>query len=103
MKFTPLILSLGSINTQLLVHDKSSSTSQLIKGKLSYLQKLLRYFSRIASSVFENGNGGCGGSFASLKFPVSKGLTDIFSLIIVLHLNGLPSDELSSTSSISFQ
>ena len=55
MKFTPVMLSSSSKNTQFLEHLKSSSVLQLIKGKSTDLQILLRYLSRIATSVFKGG------------------------------------------------
>ena len=39
---------------QFLVHDKSSPTSQLIKGKLTDLQKLRRYSIGIVTFTFNN-------------------------------------------------
>ena len=41
------------------VHDKSSSTSQLIAGKSRDLQKSLRYFSGIVTFTFKVGTRGC--------------------------------------------
>ena len=55
------MLLLCSINTQSSVHDKSSTTSQLIISISSDLQKLLRYLSGIVTSTFKTGTGGCGG------------------------------------------
>ena len=52
MRFTLYILLLASINTECFVHNKSISTSQLIKGKSSDLQKLLRHFNGIVTSTF---------------------------------------------------
>ena len=49
-----------SINTQSFVHDKSSSTLQLLKGKWRKLQKLLRYLSGIVTSTFKVGTHSCG-------------------------------------------
>ena len=61
MKFTTVIFLLASINTKSFVHEKSNSTSQLIKGKSTALQKLLRYFSGIVTSTFKVDTGGCDG------------------------------------------
>ena len=59
------MLILCSTNTQSFAHDKSSSTSQLIKGKLSDLQKLLRYLNEIVTSMLNVGICGCAGQLAS--------------------------------------
>ena len=59
------MLLLCSTNTQSFAHDKSSSTSQLIKGKLSDLQKLLRYLNEIVTSMFNVGTCGCAGQLTS--------------------------------------
>ena len=42
----------------LLFHDKSSSISQLIKGKSRDLQKVVRYLSKIITSMFKGVTGG---------------------------------------------
>ena len=47
-------------DTQFFVHNKSSSTSQLIKGKSSDLKNLLRYLSGMVVSLFQGCIGGCG-------------------------------------------
>ena len=60
IKPTPVIWSSSAINTQFLYHFKSRST-HFIKNKSRDLQKLLRYLSRIVTSVFNGGTGGCGG------------------------------------------
>ena len=78
IKFTTVILLFCSINTQSFVHDKSSSNSQFINGKSTYLQKLLRYLSGIVTSIFQVGTGG---RFASPSFP---GLYGVFPTIFVL-------------------
>ena len=52
MKFIPVILGTASTDTQFFTHDISSLTSQLIKGKSSDLQKILRYSSIIDNSTF---------------------------------------------------
>ena len=83
------------INKQYFVHDKSSSISQFINGKLVDLQKLLRYLSGIVYSTLKVGTGG---RFASPSFP---GISGVFPTIFVLYSNDLPSEALSSTSSIS--
>ena len=83
------------ISTQSFVHNKSSSISQFIKRKSRDLQKLLRYFSGIMTSILKVRNGG---RFASPSFP---DLSRIFPTIIALNSNDLPSEALSSTSSVS--
>ena len=94
-KFTPVMLLFCSINTQFSAHDKSSSISQFINGKSRDLQKLLGYLSRTVTSMWKVGTGG---RFASPSLP---GLSGVFATIFVLHLNDLPSEALSSTSSTS--
>ena len=91
---TPVILLFCSINTQSFVHDKSSSISQFINGKSRDLQKLLRYFSEIVTSTLKVGTVG---QFASPLFP---GVFGVFPTIFILYSNDLPSEALSSTSSI---
>ena len=76
------------------VHDKSSSTLQLIKGKSSDLQKLLKYLSGIVTSTFNVGTGGHAGQSASPSFPGCAGLASAF-LIIFVYLNDVPSEALS--------
>ena len=58
LKSMPVMLLLCSTNIQAFVHYKSSSTSQLLKGKSRDLQKLLRYLSGIMTSTFKVGTGG---------------------------------------------
>ena len=94
-KFTPVMLLFCSINTQSFVHDKPSSFSQFINDKSRDLQKLLRYLSGIVNSMCKVGTGG---QFAS---PPFRGLSGVFPTIFVLYSNDLPSEALSSTSSIS--
>ena len=53
-----LVMSLSSINTQFLVHFKSSPISHLISGKSRDIQKLLKYFNGTTGSVFKRANGG---------------------------------------------
>ena len=60
-KFTSVMLLWCSINTQSFVHNKSSSTLQLLKGKWRKLQNLLRYLSGIVTSTFKVGTHSCGG------------------------------------------
>ena len=50
-----------SINTQSLVHDKSSCISHFINDKLKNLQKFLRYLSGIVTSTLKVGTAGCAG------------------------------------------
>ena len=76
--------------TQYLVHNKSSSISQLIRGKSSDLQKLLRYLSGIVTSVFKGSASGHGGrSPPSGGTDGCGGLISVFSIIFLLHLNYL--------------
>ena len=88
------------INTQSFVHNKSSSTSQFTNSKSRNLQKLIKYLSEIGTSTFKVGTAGCGGWFTSPGFPVHVGLSGVFTTIFVLYLNDLPSEALSTTSSI---
>ena len=74
------------------VFDKSSFISQFISGKSRNLQKLLRYLIGIVTSAFKADTSGYGGR---------GGLLGVFLTIFVLYLNDLPSEVLSSTSSIS--
>ena len=85
------MLFLRSNNTHSFVHDKSSSTAQLIKGKLSDLQKLFKYLGGTVTSTFKVGTGGRAGRSASPSFPGCGGL---FPVIFVLYLNDVPSEEL---------
>ena len=85
------MLFLRSNNTHSFVHDKSSSTAQLIKGKLSDLQKLFKYLGGTVTSTFKVGTRGRAGRPASPSFPGYGGL---FPVIFVLYLNDLPSEEL---------
>ena len=93
-KYLPVMLLFCSINTQSFVHNKSSSISQFINGKLRDLQKLLRYLSGIVSSTCKVCNGG---QFASPSLP---GFSSKFPTISVLYSNDLPSKALSSASSV---
>ena len=52
MKFAPAILLLAPNNTPSFVHNKSSSPSQIIKGKYSDLQKLLKIYLQYLGSYF---------------------------------------------------
>ena len=61
IKFTPVMLLWCFINTQSFVHDKSSSTSQLIKDKSRFLPNLIRYLSGRVSSTFKISTCGCSG------------------------------------------
>ena len=97
---------------QSFVHDKSSSIAQFISFKSKNLQKLLRYLSGIVTSTFKAGTGGRGvrGGRGSWDPPVVSGgcgahfgcagLCGVFPTIFVLYLNDLPSEALSSTSSV---
>ena len=87
-----------SIKTQSFVHNKSSSTSQFIKGKSRDLQKLLSYLSGIVTSTFKDGTGGCADWSAFPGFPGCGGRSGVSPIIFVLYSNGLPSDALSLTS-----
>ena len=89
-----------SINTPSFVHDKSSSTSQLIKGKSRDFQKLLKYLSETWNSMFKDGIGGCAGGSTSPGFPGCGSHAGVFPIIFVLHLIDLPCESLSSTPSI---
>ena len=60
-KAATVMLSISSINTQIFDDFKSSTTSHFIKGKSKNLKKLLRYLSRIVTSVFKGGVGGYAG------------------------------------------
>ena len=62
IKFASVMLLWCSINTQSIVHDKSSPISQFISCKSGNLQKLLRYLSGTVTSAFKAGTAGCGGS-----------------------------------------
>ena len=85
-------------------------------GKSRNLQKLLRYFSGIGILTFKPGATGCGGrggrggcsgwyrcAFCGGCGGNSglSGLHGVFLTIFVFYLNDLPSEALSSTSSVS--
>ena len=53
--------------------------------------------SGIATSRFKVG---CGGRFACSRFSGQRGFSGVFTTSFVLYLNELPSEALSSTSSI---
>ena len=53
LKYMPVMLLLCSINRKSFIHDKSSSTSQLLKDNLNDLQKLLRYLSGIVFDMHD--------------------------------------------------
>ena len=97
----------ASNHTQSFVHDKSSSTSQFIGYKSRNLQTLLRYLSGIVTSTFKAGtveSSGCGGSDPSSFGGICGGCGGLrvgLPTIFVLYLNDLPSETLSSTSSVS--
>ena len=80
----PVMLFLRSNNTHSFVHsfDRSSSTAQLIKGKLSDFQKLFKYLSGTVTSTFNVGTGGRAGRSASPSFPRCGG---VFPVIFVLY------------------
>ena len=61
---------------------------------------MLRYFSGIVISMFEDGTGGYGGWFASPGFPWCSGLSGVSPTIFVLYSNDVSSAALSLTSSI---
>ena len=50
--------------------------------------------------TFRVGIAGCTGGFASPRFSVCGGLSSVFPTIFILYLNDLPSEALSSTTSI---
>ena len=111
IKSAPAMWSFSPINTQCPDHFKSSSTSHFLKGKLRDLQKLLRYLNEIVTYVFKGGIGSCGGCGSCGGWDLSgfgggsarrEGLASFFLIIFVLHSNKLPSEALSSTSSISY-
>ena len=77
MKFISVVL-LCSINRKSFVHNKSSSTSQFLKGKIRDLQKWLRYLSGIVTSAFKDGTGGCAGQPLSSTFPGFVGFFGVF-------------------------
>ena len=55
-----MVLSFSS-NTHSFIHDKSKSISQFISGRSRYLKKkILKYLSRLVTSTFKPGTGGCG-------------------------------------------
>ena len=95
-----LILEANSINTKSFVHDKSSSTSQLIKSKSSDLQKLIRYFRGITISTFKVGTRGGGGESACPGIPGCEAQAGVFSIISVLYLSDLSFKASLSTSSV---
>ena len=92
-----VMLLLCSTNTQSFVHNKSSSTSQIIKGKSSDLQRLLRYLSGMVISMFKVASGGRAGWWACPSFPDCDGLSGVFPVIFVLYLNHLLFEALSLT------
>ena len=77
-----------------MISSISSSISQFINDRSRDLQKLLRYFSEIVTSTFQDGTGS---QFASPWFP---GLSGVFPIIFVLCSTDLPSEALLSKSSI---
>ena len=91
------MLLLCSPNTQSFDHDKLSSTLQLVKGKLSDFQKLLRYLKRIVTSAFSVRTDGCAVWSASPSFSDCVGFACLFSVILVIYLNYLPSEQRSIT------
>ena len=96
-----VILLLASIDTQSSVHNKSSYTSQLIKGKSRDNLRLLRYLSGIVTCTFKDGTGCCASWSASSGFPGCGGRCGIFPIIFTFYLNNLPSEAFSLMSSIS--
>ena len=83
------------------VDNKSSSTSQLIKGKSRDLEKLLRYLNGIMTSTFKDGTSDCAGWLVSPSFPGYGDRSGVFPVIFVLYSNNLHCEALSSTLSIS--
>ena len=84
IKFTPIMSLQCCSNTQSFSHDKSSSNSQLMKHKSRDLQKLLRHLSRIVTSAFKDGTGGCGSrSLHSGGTGGPKSRTGAFPIIFV--------------------
>ena len=69
MKLTSTMLLRYCINIQSFVNDKSSSTLQLIKGKLRYLKKLPRYLSGTVNSTFKSDTRGSADQSVSPAFP----------------------------------
>lgn len=75
-----------STNKQAFVHYPSNSTSQLIKGKSSDLQKLIRCSSGKVTSVFKVGYGGRDSwSRSSWETGARGGITIAFPYIFVLN------------------
>ena len=101
MKFTPVSLLSSPTNTKSLVHNKSSSSLLLIKGKSRDLKKLLRYLSGLENSTFPDGTVGCVGQSASSEFPGHGCCASVFPTTFVSYLNDLPSEASLSTASIS--
>ena len=56
--------------------------------------------SGIVTPTFRVGIAGCTDGFASPRFSVCGGLSSVFPTIFILYLNDLPSEALSSTTSI---
>ena len=71
-------------NTQCFDYVKWSSTSKLIKGKLRYLQKLLRYLTGIVTSTFNFGACGRAGWSVSPSLPNCAGLASIFHIFCLI-------------------
>ena len=84
LKSIPVMLLWFYINTHCFVHDRSSSASQFNKGKPRDLLKLLIYLSRIITSIFKGGTGGCAGLSVSPGSPDFGGISGIFLSNFVL-------------------
>ena len=83
LKYVPVILLWGSINTQSFAHCKSNFSLQFNKSKSRELQKLLWYLTGIITSTFNDGTGGCRGRSAFPSFPglgCLSGTSTIFGL-----------------------
>ena len=52
--------------------------------------------SKIVTSMFKNGTGGCAGWSVSSGFPGCGGLSGVFPIVFVLYPNDLPSEASSS-------
>ena len=81
------------------MQNNSNPTSHLIKGISRDLQKLLRSVSKIVTSMFKNGTGGCAGWSVSPGFPGCGGLFGVFPSIFVSYPKDLASEALSISSS----
>ena len=78
----PVMLLLCSTNIQSFIHNKSSFTLQLIKTKSRDIQNLSsRIVSRIVTSTFKVGPGGCGGRSSSPSIPGHPHISSVFPVL----------------------